>query len=109
MTGSAGNPVLSVANLRVLQSTRRGQVPVGAGSAVVLTPDGFLLTSAHVVAGRARVGPATFTDGREIGFRVVGVRRRLGRIGATASFRIVRSKQIKSGQCVGLRVPGAIR
>src|SRR3982074_212680 len=62
----------SVANLRVLQSTRRGQVPVGAGSAVVLTPDGFLLTSAHVVSGRGRAGRATFTDGRERGFRVVG-------------------------------------
>jgi len=62
----------SVANLRVLRATRRGQVPVGAGSAVVLTPDGFLLTSAHVVAGRGRVGRATFVDGREIGFRVVG-------------------------------------
>jgi len=62
----------SVANLRVLRATRRGQVPVGAGSAVVLTPDGFLLTSAHVVAGRERVGRATFVDGREIGFRVIG-------------------------------------
>src|SRR5258708_9130598 len=40
----------SVANLRVLRATRRGRVPAGAGSAVVLTPDGFLLTSAHVVA-----------------------------------------------------------
>jgi S1-C subfamily serine protease len=62
----------SVANLRVLRETRRGRVPVGAGSAVVLTPDGFLLTSAHVVAGQGRSGRATFVDGREIGFRVVG-------------------------------------
>ena len=42
----------SVASLRVMRRTRGGQVPSGAGSAVVLTPDGFLLTSAHVV-GRA--------------------------------------------------------
>jgi S1-C subfamily serine protease len=62
----------SVANLRVLRATRRGRTPAGAGSAVVLTPDGFLLTSAHVVAGRNRLGRATFVDGREIGFRVVG-------------------------------------
>jgi len=48
----------SVANLRVLRSTRRGRVPAGAGSAVV--------------AGRDRAGRAAFTDGREIGFRVVG-------------------------------------
>jgi S1-C subfamily serine protease len=38
----------------------------------VLTPDGFLLTSAHVVAGGGPGGRATFVDGREIGFRVVG-------------------------------------
>ncbi|MGO9489959.1 MAG: S1C family serine protease [Solirubrobacteraceae bacterium] len=62
----------SVANLRVLRATRRGRVPVGSGSAVVLTRDGFLLTSAHVVAGRDRLGQATFVDGREIGFHVVG-------------------------------------
>jgi S1-C subfamily serine protease len=62
----------SVANLRLLRATRRGRVPVGAGSAVVLTPDGFLLTSAHVVAGPRSSGRAAFVDGREIGFRVVG-------------------------------------
>ena len=62
----------SVANLRVLRDTRRGRVPAGAGSAVVLTPDGFLLTSAHVVAGRDRRGRATLVDGREIDFRVIG-------------------------------------
>jgi S1-C subfamily serine protease len=62
----------SVANLRVLRSTRRGRVSAGAGSAVVLTHDGFLITSAHVVAGRNQGGRAAFVDGREIGFRVVG-------------------------------------
>ncbi len=62
----------SVANLRVLRPARGGRVPAGAGSAVVLTPDGFLLTSAHVVAGRDRTGRASFVDGTEIGFRVAG-------------------------------------
>jgi serine protease Do len=62
----------SVASLRVVRASRRGRIPVGAGSAVVLTPDGFLLTSAHVVAGRSREGRATFVDGREFAFRVVG-------------------------------------
>jgi serine protease Do len=55
----------SVANLRITRMTRRGRVPAGAGSGVVLTPDGFLLTSAHVVAGRGRQGRAAFVDGRE--------------------------------------------
>jgi S1-C subfamily serine protease len=69
----------SVANLRIMRRTRVGNVPAGAGSAVVLTPDGFLLTSAHVVAARGAQerrgsgGRATFPDGRELGFTVVGV------------------------------------
>jgi S1-C subfamily serine protease len=62
----------SVANLRVLRRTRGGRVPAGAGSGVVLTADGFMLTSAHVVAGRQRSGRAHFTDGRELSFEIVG-------------------------------------
>lgn len=46
----------------------------GAGSAVVFTPDGFLVTSAHVVE-RVRRGTATFADGAEAPFDVVGVDR----------------------------------
>jgi S1-C subfamily serine protease len=65
----------SVANLRVMRRGRAGQVPAGAGSAVALSPDGFLLTSAHVVAGPGRTGRATFVDGRELSWRVVGVDR----------------------------------
>ncbi len=62
----------SVAGLNVTRRTRRGNVAAGAGSAVVLTPDGFMLTSAHVVAGPESGGRATFTDGRELRFSVVG-------------------------------------
>ena len=64
----------SVANLRV---GRRG-----GGSGVVITPDGFLLTNAHVVgsgasARRSGGSPtprvrASFTDGRELRAEVVG-------------------------------------
>ncbi|EIV95658.1 S1C family serine protease [Frankia sp. QA3] len=62
----------SVASLRV--RTRRG---AGAGSAVVFTDDGFLLTSAHVVEGHlggggSPVGLAQFADGTEREFDVVG-------------------------------------
>jgi len=72
VAGVAERVAPSVANLRVLRATRRGRVPAGSGSAIVLTPDGFLLTSAHVVAGPDRRGRATLVDGREIDFRVVG-------------------------------------
>ena len=65
----------SVANLRVTRRTRAGSVPAGAGSAVVLTPDGFLLTSAHVVSGPGRSGRVAFVDGREFSFEVVGLDR----------------------------------
>ena len=43
----------------------------GAGSAVAFAPDGYLVTSAHVVAGADR-GQAAFVDGSEQEFRVVG-------------------------------------
>ena len=65
----------SVANLRVTRRTRGGHMPVGAGSAVALTPDGFLVTSAHVVSGPGRSGRASFVDGRELAFDVVGIDR----------------------------------
>jgi len=44
----------------------------GAGSAVVITPDGFTLTSAHVVENSDGTGEASFVDGRQIDFEVVG-------------------------------------
>src|SRR5947199_7168257 len=56
----------SVANLRVRQ--RRA---LGGGSAFVIAPDGYLVTSAHVVEGGA-TGRASFTDGRDTRFAVVG-------------------------------------
>jgi len=61
----------SVASLRVQRRTRRGRVQAGAGSGVVLTHDGFILTSAHVV-GSSEGGTARFTDGRELRFTVAG-------------------------------------
>jgi len=72
VAGVAEQLAPSVANLRVTRVTRRGRMPAGAGSGVVLTPDGFVLTSAHVVAGRGRQGRAAFVDGREFTFEIVG-------------------------------------
>src|SRR6202521_2255189 len=59
----------SVASLRVRKSgsTRDG----GAGSGVVITPDGYLVTSAHVVA-QARTASASFIDGTEYELDLVG-------------------------------------
>ena len=57
----------SVANLRVNHGRR-----LGGGSAVAITPDGFLVTSAHVVNGTTKGGRASFVDGRELQFEVVG-------------------------------------
>jgi S1-C subfamily serine protease len=68
VTGVAESVSPSVANLRL---TRRGRA-VGAGSGVVITPDGFLLTSAHVVEGGAGRVRGSFTDGRELTLRIVG-------------------------------------
>src|SRR5256885_10838665 len=62
----------SVANLRVSRRVRGGRVLDGGGSAVVITPDGFMLTSAHVVERTEDKGRASFVDGRELAFEVVG-------------------------------------
>ncbi len=48
-----------VAALQVSRRRRNGNFEAGAGSAVVFTNDGFLLTNAHVV-GRAEAGKAAF-------------------------------------------------
>src|SRR5438270_8994514 len=65
----------SIGSLRVMRRGRGGRIPAGAGSAVALTPDGFLLTSAHVVSGPGRSGRVAFVDGREFSFEVVGLDR----------------------------------
>jgi S1-C subfamily serine protease len=62
----------SVANLRVSRRVRGGRRLDGAGSGVVITPDGFMLTSAHVVERTDGSGRASFVDGRELAFELVG-------------------------------------
>jgi S1-C subfamily serine protease len=60
----------SVASLRVTRGAG-GRWGGGAGSAVAIEPIGYLITSAHVVAG-SDGGTATFVDGAELEFLVVG-------------------------------------
>src|SRR5919112_3597055 len=67
VSGAAERLIPSVASLRV--HGRGGWA--GSGSGVAFTPDGYLLTSAHVVAA-AEAGTATFVDGTELAFDVVG-------------------------------------
>jgi serine protease Do len=61
----------SVANLRVTRRIRGGRTAVGGGSAVVIAPDGYLLTSAHVVESGSG-GGASLVDGRDLRFTVIG-------------------------------------
>jgi len=63
----------SVANLQVARRLNGRRVS-GGGSGVAVTPDGYVLTSAHVVDG-ADGGTASFVDGRELDFDVVGTDR----------------------------------
>jgi S1-C subfamily serine protease len=71
VTSVAEKLLPSVASLRVSRRVPGGYQAQGSGSAVVLTPDGFLITSAHVVEGGSR-GRASLADGRELRFEVVG-------------------------------------
>ena len=66
VTAVAQKVLPSVASLAV--RSRRGD---GGGSASVITPDGYLLTSAHVVSG-ARSAEATFTDGTTVAVDIAG-------------------------------------
>ncbi|MCA1657200.1 MAG: trypsin-like peptidase domain-containing protein, partial [Actinobacteria bacterium] len=71
VTSVAERLLPSVASLRVMVAVPGGRRPRGSGSAVAVTADGFLLTSAHVV-DRAAGGVAVFADGAEVEFEVVG-------------------------------------
>jgi S1-C subfamily serine protease len=60
-----------VAALEMTGSRRGGRITAGAGSAVLVTSDGYLLTNAHVVGGAAS-GRAVFADGTATTVEVVG-------------------------------------
>jgi len=63
--------VIVSASERLLPSVAHLRSDRGSGSGVVISPDGFLLTSAHVVEGSRRVR-ASFVDGSECDAVVVG-------------------------------------
>ena len=70
VTAVAERLLPSVASLRVRRSNGRWSQE-GAGSAVALSSDGILVTSAHVVEGMTG-GEARFADGSEHGLELVG-------------------------------------
>jgi S1-C subfamily serine protease len=70
VTAVAEHLLPRIVQVRVGRRAREGR-PDGSGSGVVLTPDGYILTSAHVVGGSA-IGVAAFTDGTEIPWEVAG-------------------------------------
>src|SRR5579862_609248 len=61
----------SVAAVQMAHRRADGRMEGGAGSAVVFTDDGYLLTNNHVV-GAYQSGTAAFADGTTAPFRVVG-------------------------------------
>lgn len=71
VTSVADDLLPHVASVRV-RGRRGGYTYEGAGSAVVFTDDGYLITNAHVV-GRSGGGTVAFSDGSESGFDVIGV------------------------------------
>jgi S1-C subfamily serine protease len=85
------------------RTSRRG--PAGAGSGVVFTPDGYVLTNAHVAAGAHQL-ELGFTDGSTCAAQLVGVDhatdlavvRATGRPLAHAAFG--RSSSLRVGQLV---------
>ncbi len=70
VTAVAERVLPAVASLRVRRGNGYGEGG-GAGSGVVITPDGFLVTSAHVVA-QAGHASASFIDGTEYDLDIVG-------------------------------------
>src|SRR4029078_8003421 len=68
VSGAAERLIPSVASLRVRSSNGWGGGAVSGGA---VPPAGYLLTPAHVVAGGPG-GEASFVDGTELPFEVVG-------------------------------------
>ncbi len=67
----AYSQVVVTASERLLPSVAHLRTDRGSGSGVVLSHDGFIITSAHVVARAARVR-ASFVDGSEYDAEIVG-------------------------------------
>ena len=80
VTGVVERAGPSVASVRVQRRAADRDAPLGSGSGFLFTPDGYLLTNAHVVragggersAGESRRHRVSLSDGREFDARRVG-------------------------------------
>ena len=100
VTAVAERLVPSVAGLRVHGGDARRRSS-GSGSAVVISEDGLLLTSAHVVAGSDR-GTVTFSSGEESDFEVIGT----DRLSDLAVVRVERERVPRRGARRCRQTPG---
>jgi len=95
----------SVVSIRVSAGNARGGTGQGAGSGFVIAPDGFVVTNHHVIEHASSV-TVVFTDGRELGARVVGsdpaTDLALLRVaeGGLVPVEIARSENLRVGQLV---------
>src|SRR5258708_6800553 len=70
VTSAAARITPSVVNIEVSKPGRRGEER-GGGSGFLFTPDGFILTNCHVVAGASSID-VTLIDGTRCTATVVG-------------------------------------
>ena len=61
----------AVVNIAIHKRDRRGQMGEGAGSGVIIAPDGFVLTNNHVVEGVQAI-QVSLTDGNTYPAQIVG-------------------------------------
>jgi S1-C subfamily serine protease len=61
----------AVVNIAIQKRDRRGQMGEGAGSGVIIAPDGFVLTNNHVVEGVQAI-QVSLTDGNTYPAQIVG-------------------------------------
>jgi S1-C subfamily serine protease len=85
----------------ISRATRRG--PAGAGSGVLFTPDGYVLTNAHVAAGAHRL-ELGLTDGTTTAAETVGIDHATDLAVVRASASMGPHKPASFGTSAGLRV-----